>query len=45
MKEKQFYAAPFAKIFKVAVEGNVCQALSNHPIDPYTGLPLGDDVL
>ena len=33
------------RIFKVSLEGHCCQALSNPPIDPYTGLPLGDDTL
>ena len=45
MKEKQIYAAPEMRIFKVSLEGHCCQALSNPPIDPYTGLPLGDDTL
>ena len=45
MKEKRFYAAPAVKTFAVSLEGNCCQAISNPPIDPYTGLPLGNDPL
>ena len=39
------YENPALKFFQISPEGGVCQALSNPPIDPYTGLPLGDDVL
>jgi len=37
------YEKPALKFFKISLEGGVCQALSNPPIDPYTGTPLGDD--
>ena len=39
------YEKPTLKLFKISIEGHCCQALSNPPIDPYTGLPLGDDSL
>jgi len=37
------YEKPALKFFRISLEGGVCQALSNPPIDPYTGLPLGND--
>ena len=48
MKQEQIqsrapYQAPALKLFRISLEGGVCQALSNPPIDPYTGLPLGND--
>ena len=44
MEQKQVYASPEMKVFTVHLQGNCCQALSNPPIDPYTGTPLGDDI-
>ena len=43
MKDKQMYAEPVVKTFKVSLEGNCCNQVSPQPIDPYTGLPLGSD--
>ncbi len=43
MKVKQMYATPVVKTFKVTLEGNCCNQVSNPPIDPYTGIPLGMD--
>ncbi len=37
------YQAPAQKLFQVSLEGGCCQSISNPPIDPYTGLPLGND--
>ena len=43
MLRKQIYVSPEMKTFKVSLECNCCQAISNPPIDPYLGFLLGED--
>lgn len=52
MKQEQIqprarYQAPALKLFQISLEGGCCQVspMAVPPINPYTGEPLGDDML
>ena len=36
MKEKEFYISPDVLVFKVKVEGIICQSVTGNAIDPGT---------